>query len=76
VHVHIVEGPYPIDGTWSFEPEGEGTRVRFVADGRLRGAARLAEPILGVMLGRQMTRCHANLRTRLETSEGQLKAGS
>src|ERR671931_2018041 len=35
VHVHIVEGPYPVDGTWSFEPEGAGTRVRFVAEGEL-----------------------------------------
>ena len=35
VRVHIVEGPYPIDGTWSFEPDGAGTRVNFTADGEL-----------------------------------------
>jgi len=33
VRAHIVEGPYPIDGTWSFESDGGGTRVRFVAEG-------------------------------------------
>ena len=27
LRVHVVEGPYPIDGTWTFEPEGDGTRV-------------------------------------------------
>ncbi|HEX6701348.1 MAG TPA: SRPBCC family protein [Gaiellaceae bacterium] len=31
VHVHVVEGPYPIDGTWAFERDGDGTRVLFVA---------------------------------------------
>src|SRR3954452_14510560 len=31
LHVHIVEGPQPIDGTWAFAPEGEGaTRVHCV----------------------------------------------
>ena len=24
-HVHIVEGPYPVDGTWTFGPSGGGT---------------------------------------------------
>src|SRR6201992_1656915 len=23
-HAHIAEGPYPIDGTWSFSPDGAG----------------------------------------------------
>jgi uncharacterized protein YndB with AHSA1/START domain len=43
VHAHIVDGPYPIDGTWSFESDGDGTRVHFVAGGELRGAAADAE---------------------------------
>lgn len=37
LRVHIVEGPFPVDGTWSFERDGPATRVHFVADGRLRG---------------------------------------
>ncbi|MGH3022597.1 MAG: SRPBCC family protein [Gaiellaceae bacterium] len=28
VQAHIAEGPYPIDGTWSFESDNEGTRCR------------------------------------------------
>jgi uncharacterized protein YndB with AHSA1/START domain len=28
LHVHIVEGPYPVDGTWIFDSAGDGTRVR------------------------------------------------
>ena len=33
LRVHVVDGPQPIDGTWSFEPEAGGTRVRFAAVG-------------------------------------------
>jgi hypothetical protein len=36
VHTHIVEGPYPVDGTWSSEPDGGGTRVHFIAEGELK----------------------------------------
>jgi uncharacterized protein YndB with AHSA1/START domain len=68
VHVHIVEGPYPIDGTWSFEPEGDGTRVHFVAEGNLRGVMRMVEPLVKRMLGRRMAGYHANLRRNLEAS--------
>ena len=32
LHVQIVEGPFPVDGTWSFEPDDSGTRLHFVAD--------------------------------------------
>jgi carbon monoxide dehydrogenase subunit G len=66
VHVHIVEGPYPIDGTWSFEPEGEGTRVHFVAEGELRGAMRIVQPVMKRMLARQMVGYHENLRRHVE----------
>src|SRR3954465_4859972 len=39
-HTHSVEGPAPIDGTWTFAPDGDGTRVHFVAEGALPGAMR------------------------------------
>src|SRR6266540_3528178 len=29
---HIVEGPYRIDGAWTLEPAGAGTRATFVAE--------------------------------------------
>lgn len=66
VHAHIVEGPYPIDGTWSFEPDGDGTRVHFVASGELRGALRMLQPIAKLLIARQMAAYHRNLRRNVE----------
>ena len=62
VHVHIVEGPYPVDGTWSFEPDGNGTRVHFVAEGKLHGVMRILQPVTKLLLARQMAGYHRNLR--------------
>jgi carbon monoxide dehydrogenase subunit G len=68
VHTHIVEGPYPVDGTWAFEPDGDGdgTRVHFVAEGELRGLLRLLEPIAKRALARQFAGYHRNLRRHVE----------
>jgi uncharacterized protein YndB with AHSA1/START domain len=66
VHVHIVEGPFPVDGTWTFMPEGQGTRVRFVAEGPLKGAAKLAGPIVRRAMARQFAGYHENLRRNVE----------
>ena len=66
VHAHIVEGPYPIDGTWSFEPLGDGTQVHFVAQGELRGAMRVLQPVAKLLMGRQMAGYHRNLRRNVE----------
>jgi carbon monoxide dehydrogenase subunit G len=66
VHVHVVEGPYPVDGRWSFEPDGDATRVHFVAEGELRGAMRVLQPVAKVLIGRQMASHHRNLRRNLE----------
>ncbi len=66
LHTHIVEGPLPVDGTWTFEPDGEGTRVHFVADGELRGPMRLMAPVLRRLLDREFAGYHANLRRNLE----------
>jgi hypothetical protein len=46
LRVHVGEGPFPVDGAWSFEPDGSGTRVHFVAEGQLGGAMRLHEPVV------------------------------
>jgi hypothetical protein len=43
--VHIVEGPYPVDGTWMCEPYDDRIRVRFIANGELTGLMRLFEPV-------------------------------
>ena len=66
VHAHIVEGPYPIDGTWSFEPDGAGTQVHFVADGELRGVMRMLQPVAKLLIARQMSGHHENLRRNVE----------
>jgi carbon monoxide dehydrogenase subunit G len=66
VHTHIVEGPYPVDGTWTFEPGGAGTRVQFVAEGQLKGAMRLLGPLAARMIARQFRGYHEHLRRNLE----------
>jgi uncharacterized protein YndB with AHSA1/START domain len=66
VHVHIVEGPYPVDGSWSFSPDGEGTRVDFVAEGELTGALRLLAPLARRGIAREFAGYHENLRRALE----------
>lgn len=69
VHMHIVEGPYPIDGTWSFEPDGDGTRVRFVAAGEARGVMRVLQPVAKLVIARRMAGYHRNLRRNVEAAE-------
>ncbi len=66
LHVHIVEGPYPIDATYSFEPDGDRTRVKFVAEGPLSGAMRLLEPVTKRLMARQFAGYHDKLRQNLE----------
>ena len=69
VHAHIVEGPYPVDGTWSFTAEGAGTRVDFVAEGELPGVLPLLQPLVQRLMARQMTGYHRNLRRNIEADE-------
>ena len=64
--VHVVEGPYPVDGTWAFAPEGDGTRVRFTAEGELHGIMKLLEPITKRLMARQFAGYHRNLRRNVE----------
>jgi uncharacterized protein YndB with AHSA1/START domain len=65
-HVHIVEGPQPIDGTWTLEPDGDRTRVVFVAEGELRGPTRFIAPILQRVMARQFAHYHRNLCDNLQ----------
>lgn len=66
LRVHVVEGPYPIDGIWAFEAEGDGTRVTFTAEGELRGATRAFEPVFKRLIARQFAGYHRNLRRNVE----------
>jgi uncharacterized protein YndB with AHSA1/START domain len=65
LHVHIVEGPQPIDGTWTLEPDGAGTKVVFVAAGELRGPTRLIGPLIQRAMAREFAGYHRNLRRNL-----------
>jgi uncharacterized protein YndB with AHSA1/START domain len=67
LHTHIVEGPQPIDGKWSLSRSSGGTRIHFVAEGQLRGAMRVATPIVTLIIDRQFRKYHANLRRRLQS---------
>lgn len=66
LHVHVVEGPYPVDGTWSLTPADGGTRVDFVAEGELRGLMRFARPIVQRIMSRQFAGYHDRLRRNVE----------
>jgi uncharacterized protein YndB with AHSA1/START domain len=67
LHTHILEGPYPVDGTWTFaSADGGGTRVHFVAQGELTGMMRLLSPIATRMIARQFAGYHENLRRNVE----------
>jgi uncharacterized protein YndB with AHSA1/START domain len=68
LHVHVVDGPYPVDGTWAFAPEGTGTRVTFTAEGELSGVMKLIEPIAKRLMARQFTSYHRNLKRNVEGS--------
>jgi len=66
VRIHIVEGPHAIDGIWSLERDGDGTRVHFTAEGVLRGVLRVLERVSKRLIARQMAASHRNLRRNLE----------
>lgn len=68
LRVHVVEGPQLIDGTWSFEPAGGGTRVTFVAEGDLRGPMRFLAPVAKRVIARQFAANHRNLRRNVEAA--------
>jgi uncharacterized protein YndB with AHSA1/START domain len=67
LHVHVVEGPYLVDGSWQFTAEEPGaTSVHFVAEGTLHGLLRLFEPIASRMMRREFVGYHENLRRNVE----------
>ena len=67
LHVHLVEGPYPVDGTWVLSEAGDATRVEFVAEGSLRGLMRLVARILTRLMARHFATYHENLRRNVES---------
>lgn len=70
VRVHVVEGPYPVDGVWTFEPDGAGTRVHFVAEGEVPGVPRLLLPLTRMVVRREFAGHHDRLRRTLQSEPG------
>jgi carbon monoxide dehydrogenase subunit G len=66
VTVHVVEGPHPIDGTWTFAPAEGGTAVSFVAEGEVSGVLGRLGPVGRRLLSRQFAAYHRKLRENLE----------
>lgn len=65
--LRIVSGPLPIDGRNEFTAVDGATRIEFVAEGELRGALRLAGPVLGHLLRRQFDGDYTRLKDALES---------
>ncbi len=63
--LEVKEGT-PIHAHMTFDPADGGTRMRFRAHGRLTGAGRLIEPLVGRMLRKQFTEQVATLKQVLE----------
>jgi len=66
---HIVEGPMPVDGRWTFTPDGAGgTELTFVAEGPVSGPLRLLEPLLRRGVQRSFRHYHRLLAEQVERS--------
>jgi uncharacterized protein YndB with AHSA1/START domain len=59
-------GPIPMQGSYSFAPNGEGVQVTFLLTGDPGGFFKLAEPVLMRLLQRQWDTNLANLKDVLE----------
>jgi uncharacterized protein YndB with AHSA1/START domain len=66
LHVHIVEGPFPVDGTWVLSKKDGGTEVQFSAEGPLQGLMRIAEPLVKRAVAGEFRGYHENLRRHVE----------
>jgi uncharacterized protein YndB with AHSA1/START domain len=62
--LRILDGALPLDGRWTFEANGGGTRVHFVGEAQVSGVKKLARPLIA----RQFRGYHRLLRQRLDSS--------
>jgi hypothetical protein len=54
-------------GTWRFESEGTGTRLRWTGQLTMKGFARLLEPLIGGQMNSQISRQFAELPKLIES---------
>jgi uncharacterized membrane protein len=59
-------GPIPMQGSFSFAPNGKGVQVTFLLTGEPGGFFKLAEPVLMRLIQRQWDTNMANLKDVLE----------
>jgi uncharacterized protein YndB with AHSA1/START domain len=59
-------GPIPVAGSFSFEPDGEGTKLTYSLQGEPGGFFKLAEPLVARSMQRQWDTNLANLKDVLE----------
>ena len=59
----------PVDGFWTLKSTAVGTRLTFEGVGDLRGALRLASPLVARVLSRRFLQYHRRLK-RLVEAEG------
>jgi Polyketide cyclase / dehydrase and lipid transport len=53
-------------GTWQFEPEGSGTRLRWTGQMTMKGLGLLLEPVIGKQMRSQITQQFARLPQLIE----------
>lgn len=61
-----ISGPFPVTGSYSFEPDGDGAKVTFTLQGEPGGFFKLAEPLVARSTQRQWETNLANLKDLLE----------
>ena len=63
-----IGGSFPINGVYTFAPDGDGTVVTFALQGQPGGFFKLAGPLLGRLIQRQWETNVANLKDILENN--------
>jgi uncharacterized protein YndB with AHSA1/START domain len=62
----VLDGPMPLDGSWTLEPRQGSTRLHFVGEGATRRLMRPLDGMLSRAVARQFARHHRRLKTVLE----------
>jgi uncharacterized protein YndB with AHSA1/START domain len=64
--LRILDGPLPLDGSWTLEPLPGATRLHFVGEGATRGLLRPLDGLLSRSVARQFGQHHNRLKAALE----------
>jgi uncharacterized protein YndB with AHSA1/START domain len=64
--LRILDGPLPLDGSWTLEATNGSTRLHFVGQGALRGPMRLLDGLAARSLSKQFLGYHGRLKAAVE----------